>query len=100
MEAGLVYSRYVRSDGLLEQVRSWLTRNGVPEDEVDCLTKASLALLGFVGQVEPDRLLDDGDKLQVRDGSLETLWTPGHAPGHLCFYFAEKRLLLSGDHVL
>jgi glyoxylase-like metal-dependent hydrolase (beta-lactamase superfamily II) len=26
--------------------------------------------------------------------------TPGHAPSHVCLYQAERRLLLSGDHVL
>ena len=27
-------------------------------------------------------------------------WTPGHSPGHLCFYEREKRVILTGDHVL
>ena len=31
---------------------------------------------------------------------LTTIWTPGHSPGHVCFYSEAQRLLLSGDHVL
>jgi glyoxylase-like metal-dependent hydrolase (beta-lactamase superfamily II) len=28
---------------------------------------------------------------------LKSLYTPGHAPGHLAFYLADDRLVLSGD---
>ena len=28
------------------------------------------------------------------------IWTPGHAPGHLCLYEKRRGLLFSGDHVL
>ena len=31
---------------------------------------------------------------------MRALWTPGHTPGHLCFYDERRELLLSGDHVL
>ncbi|MCM3882655.1 MBL fold metallo-hydrolase [Frankia sp. R82] len=48
----------------------------------------------------PDLLISDGDRLDVPGWSLHALWTPGHTPGHLCFWESEHRLLLSGDHVL
>jgi glyoxylase-like metal-dependent hydrolase (beta-lactamase superfamily II) len=28
------------------------------------------------------------------------MWTPGHSPGHACFYEERRELLLTGDHVL
>jgi glyoxylase-like metal-dependent hydrolase (beta-lactamase superfamily II) len=28
------------------------------------------------------------------------LWTPGHSPGHICFYERTQRVILTGDHVL
>jgi glyoxylase-like metal-dependent hydrolase (beta-lactamase superfamily II) len=31
---------------------------------------------------------------------MRTIWTPGHSPGHACFYMEAPRLLFSGDHVL
>jgi glyoxylase-like metal-dependent hydrolase (beta-lactamase superfamily II) len=31
---------------------------------------------------------------------LRTIWTPGHSPGHVCFFSETHKLLLSGDHVL
>lgn len=47
-----------------------------------------------------DELLSDGDKLEVGNAVLEVLLTPGHSPGHLCFYWREKGLLFSGDCVV
>jgi glyoxylase-like metal-dependent hydrolase (beta-lactamase superfamily II) len=28
------------------------------------------------------------------------IYTPGHAPSHICLYQPERRLLISGDHLL
>lgn len=44
----------------------------------------------------PTRFLDDGDRV----GRLTVLWTPGHAPGHLCFLDTSSGKLLTGDHIL
>ena len=32
--------------------------------------------------------------------SLQAVETPGHTPGHMCLYDAEKKLLFCGDHIL
>jgi recombination protein RecT len=48
----------------------------------------------------PDRVLADGELIEVGDVSLQTIATPGHAANHVCFYMAQDRLLFSGDHVL
>jgi len=44
---------------------------------------------------DPDQWLDDGSKLKVLDGVV--IHTPGHSPGSSCFYFAESKLLFTGD---
>ena len=49
---------------------------------------------------EPDVLFEDGRDVDLPGWALRTVWTPGHSPGHVCFYSDEQRLLLSGDHVL
>ncbi len=47
---------------------------------------------------KPDRLLTTESETIELDGiKLETLYTPGHAPGHLSFYIAEQKILFSGD---
>ena len=42
-----------------------------------------------------DLPLKDGDRL----GSLEVLHTPGHSPGHLAFWWPERRALFAGDAI-
>ena len=47
------------------------------------------------GQVAVTRTLDEGDRV----GGLVARFTPGHAPGHLCFVDAEGRAIVAGDMV-
>ena len=54
----------------------------------------------FVTAVTPDILIEDGDKPEMPGWDVTAIWTPGHSPGHLCFYESGQRLMLSGDHVL
>jgi len=41
----------------------------------------------------------DGDVLDLGGLSLQAIFTPGHAPGHLVFHAIERRLLFIGDLV-
>jgi hydroxyacylglutathione hydrolase len=40
-----------------------------------------------------DHILRDGDQV----GSLRVVHTPGHTPGHLAFYWPERRAIFAGD---
>ena len=44
-----------------------------------------------------DSMLDDNQQIVVGDLNLRVLYTPGHAPGHVCFYLAEHNILFDGD---
>jgi len=44
-----------------------------------------------------DRYVEDEEVLEVGDLGLRSLYTPGHAPGHLAFYVEDEGLVLSGD---
>lgn len=48
----------------------------------------------------PDVILNDGDRIDGPDWTLETLATPGHASNHLAFALIEENALFSGDHVM
>lgn len=41
-----------------------------------------------------------GDVLEAGRYRLQCLLTPGHTPGHMCFWCEEEEILFSGDHVL
>ena len=43
--------------------------------------------------------IDLAESAQIKFGetTLEVIHTPGHTPGHLCFYEPEQKILFSGD---
>ena len=55
---------------------------------------------GMSGPLAPDRELLPGVEVQTDLGAWQVLETPGHAPSHVVLHLPERRLLLSGDHVL
>ncbi len=80
-------------------IDAWFQRNGMPANP-----NGQANVGGRMGRwltgMDPDRTIEDGETLQVGDFELQVMWTPGHSPGHACFYEANLELLLTGDHVL
>ena len=56
---------------------------------------ASLGLSPFKSAPQPDRLLKDGDHIDVGDLHFEVLHTPGHSPGGICI--SGHGVVFSGD---
>lgn len=50
-----------------------------------------------VFQGKPNLLLRDMDSVDLGNRYLQVLHTPGHSPGHVCFYEAATEYLFSGD---
>jgi glyoxylase-like metal-dependent hydrolase (beta-lactamase superfamily II) len=48
----------------------------------------------------PDIALNHDDRLAGDGWALTALFTPGHAPDHLCFALEGSQILFSGDHVM
>ncbi|HLH76191.1 MAG TPA: MBL fold metallo-hydrolase [Candidatus Binataceae bacterium] len=44
--------------------------------------------------------IDEGDIVKVAGATLRAIFTPGHAPDHLCYYLEEEQALFTGDVVL
>jgi glyoxylase-like metal-dependent hydrolase (beta-lactamase superfamily II) len=44
--------------------------------------------------------IDDGALIDLGGIVLQTVHTPGHTPGHMCLFDAERGVLFSGDHIL
>lgn len=42
----------------------------------------------------------EGDVLAYGQYRFQPILTPGHTPGHMCLYDAEKKILFCGDHIL
>jgi glyoxylase-like metal-dependent hydrolase (beta-lactamase superfamily II) len=52
----------------------------------------------FDGDYAPDRVLEDGEKLEIDGRPVRVVATPGHTSNHLCFAYGDA--LFSGDHVM
>jgi glyoxylase-like metal-dependent hydrolase (beta-lactamase superfamily II) len=55
---------------------------------------------GIAAVIAPDRELLPGVVVNTDLGPWTVYETPGHAPSHVCLFQPERRLLISGDHLL
>jgi hydroxyacylglutathione hydrolase len=51
----------------------------------------------YEGSPYPKHFLAQDDTLTFGESSFKILFTPGHAPGHICLYSKENNLLIAGD---
>jgi glyoxylase-like metal-dependent hydrolase (beta-lactamase superfamily II) len=59
----------------------------------------TFALLGAALDGVRGAPVADGERIDLDDGALEAVYTPGHAPGHLVFFDRDRSALISGDLV-
>jgi glyoxylase-like metal-dependent hydrolase (beta-lactamase superfamily II) len=52
----------------------------------------------FDGDYQPDRVLEDGESIEIDGKPLTAVATPGHTSNHLCFAWGDA--LFTGDHVM
>jgi glyoxylase-like metal-dependent hydrolase (beta-lactamase superfamily II) len=100
IENSIIDTRYVHMDALLAQTAEWLKLNGVPAEETGDIRDASLDIVDLVVPARPDVILHGGEMITTGEFNFNAIWTPGHSPGHICLYEPEKKVLLSGDHIL
>jgi len=74
--------------------------NGFPEDELQ------EAMNSHPGRKYSPRerlnfhILKEGDTISIDDYLFRCIETPGHTEGHMCLYEPNKKLFISGDHIL
>jgi glyoxylase-like metal-dependent hydrolase (beta-lactamase superfamily II) len=76
-------------------------QSGVPEEPLRrYASERSSRGTGIAGPIEPDRDLVAGVSIRTDLGEWVAYETPGHAPSHVCLFQPERRVLISGDHLL
>jgi glyoxylase-like metal-dependent hydrolase (beta-lactamase superfamily II) len=76
-------------------------QSGVPEEPLRrYAAERSGRESGIAGPIEPDRDLVNGVTVASDLGEWVVYETPGHSPSHVCLFQPERRLLISGDHLL
>jgi glyoxylase-like metal-dependent hydrolase (beta-lactamase superfamily II) len=100
VEASMLDGRYENPDALLNQLSAFLRTNGLDEGMLEQYSRASMTFRHLVILTRPDVLLKDGDVISMPPFELKVLQTPGHSPGHLCFYEPKRKMLFTGDMLL
>ncbi len=76
-------------------------QSGVPEEALRRYADRAREMpSGVAAVVAPDRDLVPGVSIDTDLGRWEVYETPGHAPSHVCLFQRERRVLISGDHLL
>jgi glyoxylase-like metal-dependent hydrolase (beta-lactamase superfamily II) len=86
----------------LEQRLEVARQSGVPPAALERYREARSgdAETGIEAIVEPDRDLLPGVEVETDLGAWQVYETPGHAPSHVVLHQPERKLLISGDHLL
>lgn len=89
-------------EGHLEQRIESARHNGVPATLLERFRERRRddEGSGIDGIVEPDRELVPGVEVETDLGTWQVHETPGHAPSHVVLHQPERRLMISGDHLL
>lgn len=98
--------RYFSDIAVFEKEEKWLSEKfPIPLQVVKknltckpCTFPESFDLDSYqVYQGTPAKILKDGELISLGNRQLQVIHTPGHSPGHCCFYEAERKYLFSGD---
>jgi glyoxylase-like metal-dependent hydrolase (beta-lactamase superfamily II) len=76
---------------------AWLNRNGFHPSTGN---EAAFQAFQFLTLVAPDQQLEDADRIRLAESDMQVVWTPGHTPGHVCLFDAQRHFLITGAHVL
>lgn len=100
LEKDLIESRSKNMGKYLMEMAQWLQINGVPMDDLSRIKNTLPSMMSRMSFAIPDMGLLGGEIIPTDSFNFEVMWTPGHSLGHICLYEAERRILLSGDHIL
>ena len=78
----------------------WSRETGAPLELALAAVALNRSSAARMRHLRPDDEIEDGGVTRHGSWRLTALHTPGHTPGHLCFYEETTRTLFSGDHIL
>jgi len=94
------YQHFQQAEVLIDAAKLFYTRHGMSPAEVDALVEEIDEIRNIIIPFTADDHLEQNEIREFGDWKFEVIFTPGHAAGHVCFFFREQGFLLAGDHVL
>ena len=74
--------------------------NGVPENELQAIRQSHPGLKFRAKEGLAFHILREGDAISIGNYVFKCVETPGHTWGHMCLYEPNKKIFMSGDHIL
>jgi len=94
------YQHFHKTDPAVKQLRKFYARQGMSPHLIDLIIEEYEDIRGIITKFNSDNFLRDQEACEFGNWKFEVVFTPGHAAGHVCFFFREKGFLLAGDHIL
>ena len=94
------YQHFRQADSAVSQARQFYSRQGMSSHEIDTVIEEYEDMRGIITEFNADDYLQNNEIREFGDWKFEVIFTPGHAAGHVCFFFRKESFLLAGDHIL
>jgi glyoxylase-like metal-dependent hydrolase (beta-lactamase superfamily II) len=94
------YQHYRKADSAVSQARQFYSRHGMSSHEIDAVIEEYEDMRGIITEFNADDYLQNNEVREFGDWKFEVIFTPGHATGHVCFFFRKEGIMLAGDHIL
>jgi glyoxylase-like metal-dependent hydrolase (beta-lactamase superfamily II) len=84
----------------LDEFLNFARLNGYPENELQRALQSHPGLKFRAKENLAFHILKEGDILNIGNYGFKCIETPGHTWGHMCLYEPDKKIFVSGDHIL
>ena len=98
--ANQVHGHFQQAEYLIAQARLFYAKHGMSPAEVETIVEEIEDIRILIPRFAVNTFLQENEIRQFGNRSFEVIFTPGHAAGHVCFFFREEGFLLAGDHIL
>jgi glyoxylase-like metal-dependent hydrolase (beta-lactamase superfamily II) len=95
-----VYQHFHKGEVLIDAAKLFYAKHGMSSREVDAMVEEIDEIRSIFSPFNADDYLEQNEIREFGDWKFEVIFTPGHAAGHVCFFFRNEGLLLAGDHIL
>ena len=94
------YQHFRQADPAVKQLKKFYSRQGMTSGQIDMVIEEYEDIRSIITEFHADDFLQNNEIREFGKWKFEVIFTPGHAAGHVCFFFRKESFLLAGDHIL
>nr|MDO8082421.1 MBL fold metallo-hydrolase [Candidatus Freyarchaeota archaeon] len=104
--SGANVSAHKKAANIIQNFNNYVSElfNTIKEAEIEprmrAVAEGYLSFQAAISSTNVEKPLKEGDVVDLGSVILKAIHTPGHAPGHICLYDEERKILFSGDQVI